>query len=70
MTFSFLQTLLWRWAWFYQKDRLKVNINTNNGVERQNETFKHCYLKRYQNSSLTGMLTILIEEYFPDSYER
>ena len=26
-------------------------------------------LKKYQNSSLTGMVAILIEEYSPDSYE-
>ena len=47
-----------------------VNINTNNGVERQNETFKHTYLNKHYSSSLTGMLSILIEEYFPAQYER
>ena len=34
MTFSFLPTLVKQWAWFYRKDRSKVNININNGVER------------------------------------
>ena len=52
------------------KERFMVNINTNNGVERQNETFKHTYLKKHHGSSLTGMLSILIEEYFPNQYER
>nr|XP_047123076.1 uncharacterized protein LOC105846387 [Hydra vulgaris] len=44
-----------------------VSINTNNGVERQNETFKHSYLKKHSNSCLS---TILIENYFPDLYNR
>ena len=47
-----------------------VNINTNNGIERQNKTFKHTYLKKHHGSSFTGMLSILIEEYFPEQYER
>ncbi|XP_065657444.1 uncharacterized protein LOC136082351 [Hydra vulgaris] len=59
-----------RWAYFYRKDRLMVSINTNNGVKRQNETFKHSYLKKLQNLSLTSMLTVLIEEHFPDLYNR
>ncbi|XP_047141532.2 uncharacterized protein LOC105847166 isoform X1 [Hydra vulgaris] len=59
-----------RWAYFYRKDRLMVSINTNNGVERQNKTFKHTHLKKHQNSSLSSMLTILIEEHFPDIYNR
>ncbi|XP_065682897.1 uncharacterized protein LOC136071707 isoform X1 [Hydra vulgaris] len=59
-----------RWAYLYRKDRLMVSINTNNGVERQNETFKHSYLKKHSNSCLSTMLTILIENYFPDLYNR
>ena len=46
-----------------------VNINTNNGAERQNKTFKHTYLKKHHGLSLTEMLSILIEEYFPEQYE-
>ena len=53
-----------------RKERFMVNINTSNGAERQNETFKHTYLKKHHGSSLTGMLSILIEEYFPEQYER
>ena len=35
-----------------------VNINTNNGVERQNETVKYTYLKKHCGSSSTRMLSI------------
>ncbi|XP_065651150.1 uncharacterized protein LOC136079345 [Hydra vulgaris] len=58
-----------RWIWWYRQNRLLINCNTNNGVERQNESFKYCYLKKYSNSSLTGMLTLLIEEFFTDKLE-
>ena len=47
-----------------RKERFMVNINTSNGVERQNETFKHTYLKKHHGSSLTETLSILIEDYF------
>ena len=36
----------------------------------QNKTFNHTYLKKHHGSSLTEMLSILIEEYFPEQYER
>ena len=68
--FTWCQMLLWRWCWAYRNDRLLVNCNTNNGVERQNESFKYSYLQRHKNSSVTGMLSILIEEFLLDKYER
>ena len=58
------------WVWAYRKDRFLVSVNTNNGVERQNRTFKYSYLARRKNASLTGMLTILVEEFLPEKYER
>eukprot|EP00794_Sanderia_malayensis_P018489 gene18489-20338_t len=58
-----------RWIWAYRQKRLLISCNTNNGVERQNESFKYSYLSKRWNTSLTGMLTILIEEVFTDKYE-
>ena len=46
------------------------NCNTSNGVERQNESFKYQYLQKHSSSSLTGMLTILIEDFLVDKLER
>ena len=45
-----------------------VNIRIY-GLERQDETFKHTYVNKHHRASLTGMLSILIEEYFPEQYE-
>ena len=36
-------------VWAYQKDRLLVSVNTNNGVERQNKTFKYGFLAKKNN---------------------
>lgn len=47
----------------YQQDRLLINCNTNNGVERQNKSFKYEYLQKHLSSLLTGMLAILIEDF-------
>lgn len=52
-----------KWAWIYRKDRLLVNINTNNGVERQNRTLKYDFLTKYTDRTLTGMLTTVIKRY-------
>ncbi|KAK3702246.1 hypothetical protein QZH41_016774, partial [Actinostola sp. cb2023] len=57
-----------RWVWAYHKDRLLVTVNTNNGVERQNLAFKCNYLVGSRSSSLSTMLTILIDEFLPESY--
>ena len=62
--------LLQRWCWPHRKDRLLVNCNTNNGVERQNQSFKYSYLQLHKNSPITGMLLILTEEFLLDKYER
>ena len=61
---------LQRWCWAYQNGRLLVNCNTNNGVERQNESFKYSYLQRHKNSSITRTLSILIEDFLLEKYER
>ncbi|KAK3722871.1 hypothetical protein QZH41_020459, partial [Actinostola sp. cb2023] len=59
-----------RWVCAYRKDRLLVTVNTNNGVERQNLAFKYNYLVGSRSSSLSTMLTILIDEFLPESYNR
>jgi len=58
------------WVWAFRQERLLVNCNTNNGTERQNESFKYSFLEKRKSHSLTGMLTILIEEFLPSNYER
>ena len=59
-----------RWVWAYRQERFLVAVNTNNGIERQNESFKYQYLKDRNKSTLSGMITILVAEFLPDKYQR
>eukprot|EP00794_Sanderia_malayensis_P002202 gene2202-2507_t len=59
-----------RWVQAYRQDRILVNCNTNNGTERQNEALKYQYLERNTKRSLTRMLMTLIDQFFPDKYDR
>lgn len=59
-----------RWVWAYRQERFLVSVNTNNGIERQNESFKYQYLKDRNKSSLSGMIAILVEEFLPEKYQR
>ena len=49
---------------------MEIIGNTNNGVERQNKDLKHEYLKKYKDNSLSGMITVLIEQFLPDKFRR
>ena len=47
------------------KGYLKISVNRNNGVERKNKYFKHEFLKPYKDNSLSGMVTVLIDQLLP-----
>ncbi|XP_065657614.1 uncharacterized protein LOC136082384 [Hydra vulgaris] len=39
-------------------------------MKLKGNSFKYSYLQRHKNSSITGMLTLLIEEFFADKFEK
>ena len=49
---------------------MEIVFDTNNGVERQNKDFKYEYLKQFKDNTLSGILTVLIEQFLPDKYKR
>lgn len=53
-----------RWVWAFRQDRLQVAVNTNDGLERQNEDFKYNHLANHRDKSLSGMLSVLITDFF------
>ena len=59
-----------RWVWAFRQDRFLMSVNTNNGIERQNESLKYQYLKDRNNNSLSGLIVTLVEEFLPDKYRR
>ena len=48
----------------------EVSVHTNNGVERKNKDFKHQYLVQFKDKSLSGMITVLIEQFLPDKEKK
>ena len=49
---------------------LTLVVTTNNGVESQNKIFKHDYLAPYRVKSVSGVMTVLIEEFFVDGHRK
>ena len=62
--------LFQQWVWAFRKDRLEVNVNNNNGLERQNEDFKHKHLASHTDKTLSGMLSVLVTEFLLETYSR
>ena len=50
--------------------QIVVDCNRNNDVDNQNNNLKYSYVKNHATTSLTGMLTVVIEEFLPEKYER
>ena len=51
----------------YRIDDMEIAVNTNNGLERQNEALKYEYLVAgYKNCSLSEMLAVVIDNFLPD----
>ena len=49
---------------------LEIVVHTKIGVERKNRDFKYEYLHQYKDNSVSGMATVLVEQYSPDIYDR
>ena len=66
--FTLIQSTFQRWVQAFHIVDMEVAVNTNNGVERQNEALKYEYLVGLKNCSLSEMLTVVVENFLPDSY--
>ena len=58
------------WVRAFRHGLIEVSVNANNGVERKNKDFKHKFLKPYKDNSLSGMATVLIEQFLPAKENR
>ena len=61
---------LQKWVKAFRFGLLEIVVNTNNGVERKNREFKYDFLKEYKDNRLSGMATVLVEQFVPDTYSR
>jgi len=57
-----------RWVFAYRSPNIVTRIATNNGLERQNRVLKHDYLVVYRKSTLSRLLTVIVDTYLPDAY--
>ena len=55
------------WVWAYRNEMLTLVVNTNNGVEAQNKVFKQDYLAPYKVKNITGLMLVLIDDFFVDA---
>ena len=58
------------WVRAFRKGIMEVSVNTNNGVERKNKDFKYQYLHKFKDKSLSGMITVLVEQVSVKKYKR
>ena len=61
---------LQKWVKSFRFGLLEIVVNTNNGVERKNREFKCDFLKQYKDNTLSDMVTVLVEQFIPDTYSR
>jgi len=61
---------LQRWVQAFRSSWFHVRVMTNNGVERQHRALKYDYLLSYRNSTLSGLVTVLVERFHPDAYRK
>ena len=62
--------MFYRWVKAIRNGLMEIVVDTNNGVERQNKDFKYEYLKQFKDNTLSGILTVLTEQFLPDKYKR
>jgi len=59
-----------RWAKCTRKRQILNVVDTNNGTEAQNKTFKYEYLPLSLDKSVYGISVMLVERYVPDCHQR
>ena len=59
-----------RWARAYRDTTYHVAVDTNNGVEAQNKLLKYNYLPRRKQITLSEVITILVESFLPEMYQK
>ena len=67
--FDKISFVIRRWMQLY-RNQLRICINTNNGVERQNRTLKQYHIKRRSDKFLAGLMTVLHREFLPAAWLR
>ena len=54
----------------FKPDNYIAAVQTNNGLERQIESLKYEYHAGYKNCTISDNLTIIVERFIQDTYQR
>jgi hypothetical protein len=58
------------WVSAFKSDSFVIGVYTNNGLEQQKRALEHEYLAGYRNSTLSELLSVIVEKYLPDAYQK
>ena len=53
------------WVRAFRQGLLEIVVNSNNGVERNHKDFIHEFSKPYKDNSLSGVVTVLVQQFMP-----
>ena len=53
-----------------QDENYHAAVDTNNGVESMNKTLKYNYLPKGKNITLSHLVTILVEDFLPEAFQK
>ena len=67
--FDEISFVIRRWLQLYP-NKLRICINMNNGVERQNRTLKQYHMRWRSDKFLAGLMTDLHREFLPAAWLR
>lgn len=54
------------WSRAYRDDTYHGAVDTNNGAEALNKALKYSYLPRTKNTTLSGIVSLCVEQFIPD----
>ena len=61
---------LQRWAHAYRDLDFHRSVDTNNGTEALNKVLKYGYLPKRRSLTLSQIVTLLLEQFLPDCYQK
>ena len=61
---------LQRWAHAYRDLNFNRSVDTNNGTEALNKVLKYSYLPKRRSLTLSLIVTLLLEKFLPDCYQK
>lgn len=58
------------WVRAFRDREFHFAVNTNNGTESLNKVFKYHYLPRKKKMMLSAIITLIVETFLPESYQK